>query len=176
MNVLRKALSIIDNISEWTGRMFSFICPALMLIVVYDVAMRYILNRPTEWGLELNGFLLLAIGFLGGGYAFLNGAHVKVTVIHQRFPARVRALVDVITYLLFFVLCMVLFWYGSRVALDSLRHNTRTPSTWGPLMWPSQALIPIGAILIGFQGLAKWVRDFYMMVKGTRLESTEIET
>jgi len=176
MNFLRKFLGIIDNISKWTGKIFSFLIIALMLIVVYDVAMRYILNRPTEWGLELNGFLLLAITFLGGGYAFLNRAHVKVTIIHDRFSPRLKAIVDLLTYLVFFMVCIVLVWYGGQVTWDSLIHNTRTPSTWGPLMWPSQILIPIGAVLIALQGLAKWIRDFYIVVKGVSLESAEIKT
>ena len=176
MSFVRKFLNIIDNISEWTGKIFSFVTLALMLIVVYDVAMRYIVNRPTEWGLELNGFLLLAVTFLGGGYALLKNAHVRVNIVHDRFPPRVRAVVDLITYLVFFVVCVVLLQYGSQVAWDSLRANTRTPSTWGPVLWPSQMLIPIGAALIGLQGLAKWIRDLYMVVKGTELESTEMQT
>jgi len=176
MRLLRKLLSIIDSISEWTGKIFSFVTLALMIVVVYDVAMRYIINRPTEWGLEMNGFLLLAITFLGGGYALLNDAHVKLDVIQDRLPPRGRAMVDLVTYLVFFLVCIVLLQYGSQVAWDSLRSNTKTPSMWGPPMWPSQMLIPIGAVLIGLQGLAKWIRDLYMLVKGIELQSTEIQT
>jgi TRAP-type mannitol/chloroaromatic compound transport system permease small subunit len=170
MDFLRKFLDIIDNISEWTGKIFSFVTLALMLIVVYDVAMRYILNCPTEWGLELNGFLLLAITFLGGAYAFLKGAHVRVTIIHDRFSPRVKAIVDLLTYLVFFMVCIVLLWYGGQVAWDSLTHNTRTPSSWAPVLWPSQMLIPLGAVLIGLQGLTKWIRDLYMAMRGVELE------
>jgi TRAP-type mannitol/chloroaromatic compound transport system permease small subunit len=175
MKIFQKFVIIIDSISEWTGKIFSFLTLALTFVVVYDVAMRYLLNRPTEWGLELNGFLLLAIGFLGGGYALLNDAHVKVTILHERFTPRVKAIVDLVTYLLFFIVCIVLLWYGSHVAWDSLVHDTRTPSTWGPPMWPSQMLIPIGAVLIGLQGLAKWIRDFYMAVKGVELDGIALK-
>ena len=174
MIVLRKILVLIDNISEWTGKIFSFLTLVLMLTVVYDVAMRYLFNRPTEWGLEMNGFLLLAISFLGGGYALLNDAHVKVTILHDRFSPRVKAIVDLFTFFAFFIVCVVLVSYGGRVAWDSLVHHTRTPSTWGPLMWPSQMLIPVGAVLIVLQGLAKWIRDLYMAVKGVALDTGEV--
>jgi TRAP-type mannitol/chloroaromatic compound transport system permease small subunit len=176
MGFMRKFVSFIDNISEWTGRIFSFVTLALMIIVVYDVAMRYIINRPSQWGLEMNGFLLLAVTFLGGGYALLRDAHVRVNIIHDRFPPRVRAAVDVSTYLVFFIVCVVLLYYGSKVAWDSLRSNTRTPSTWGPVMWPSQMLIPIGAVLIGLQGLAKWIRNLKVVIKGGELKDTPTET
>jgi TRAP-type mannitol/chloroaromatic compound transport system permease small subunit len=41
---------------------------------------------------------------------------------------------------------------------------------WGPPLWPSQILIPLGALLIGLQGLTKWIRDLYMVVKGNPLD------
>jgi len=166
VNFLRQSFRIIDGLNQWVGKVFSFLTVALVLVIVYDVFMRYILTRPTEWGLELNGFLLLAITFLGGGFASLTNSHVRVNIIQDRFPSRLKALVDSFTYLLFFIVCIVLFKFGGQVALDSLQTQARTASMWGPLLWPSQILIPLGALLIGLQGLTKWIRDLYMVVKG----------
>ena len=50
MRVLIKALRITDNINEWAGNIFKFLVIALMLFVSYDVIMRYVFLRPTEWG------------------------------------------------------------------------------------------------------------------------------
>jgi TRAP-type mannitol/chloroaromatic compound transport system permease small subunit len=169
MHFIKKFLLIVDAINEWCKNLFAYLTYALMAIVVYDVTLRYVFNRPTEWGLELNGFLLLAIAFLGGGYALKQDAHVRVTIIHEMFSARTRAAIDVFTYLVFFVVCVVLIRYGADVTWDSFRSKTTTPSTWAPALWPSQALIPIGAFLIGLQGLAKWIRDIHLMVKGVEI-------
>lgn len=67
MKVLGEILQIIDNINEWTGNILKFLVIALMLLVSYDVIMRYIFSRPTEWGQEMNGYLQLGVVFLGGG-------------------------------------------------------------------------------------------------------------
>jgi TRAP-type mannitol/chloroaromatic compound transport system permease small subunit len=170
VNLLRYSFRIIDGVNRWVGRVFSFLTVALVFVVVYDVFMRYVLNRPTEWGLELNGFLLLGITFLGGGCVSLTNSHVRVSIIQDRFPPRIRALVDVWTYLLFFFVCIALFKFGGQVALDSIHTHARTASMWGPPLWPSQILIPLGALLIGLQGLTKWIRDLYMVVKGNPLD------
>ena len=61
MRVLIKALRIADNINEWAGNIFKFLVMALMLFVSYDVIMRYIFLRPTEWGQEVNGYLQLGV-------------------------------------------------------------------------------------------------------------------
>ena len=68
MYYLIKFARMIDAINEWTGNVFRFIVILLMLLVSYEVIMRYILVRPSEWGQEINGFLLLGLTFLGGGY------------------------------------------------------------------------------------------------------------
>jgi TRAP-type mannitol/chloroaromatic compound transport system permease small subunit len=31
-------------------------------------------------------------------------------------------------------------------------------------MWPSQMIIPVGAFLIGLQGLAKWIRNWLIVL------------
>lgn len=56
-----------------------------------------------------------------------------------------------------------------EVAWGSLRKGTLSPSSWGPPMWPSQMLIPIGGVLIGIQGLSKWIHSLYALVKGEAL-------
>lgn len=170
MNALKRLLHIIDSISELVGKAFGFLVICLMFFVVYDVLARYLFNRPTLWGLELNGFLLLGIACFGGAYALLNDTHVRVTILHEKFSPRVRAAIDVVTYVGLFIFCLVLLIYGGEVAFDSLRKGTVTPSMWAPVMWPSQMLIPVGAALILLQGLARWLRNLYLAVTGKRLE------
>jgi TRAP-type mannitol/chloroaromatic compound transport system permease small subunit len=170
MNSLRKLLHFFDRLSELIGKAFGFLVIALMVFVVYDVMARYIFNRPTLWGLELNGFLLLGITCLGGGYALLHDAHVRVNILHDRFSPRVQATVDLFTYVGLFMFCVVLLLHGGEVAFDSLRKGTVTPSMWAPVMWPSQMLVPIGAALILLQGLAKWIRNLYLAVTGKQLD------
>jgi TRAP-type mannitol/chloroaromatic compound transport system permease small subunit len=66
MKILTKFLDIIDNINEWLGNWFSLAIFLLMVVVTYDVVMRYFFNRPTDWGMEVNGFLMLACYLLRG--------------------------------------------------------------------------------------------------------------
>lgn len=173
MKILTRFLDIIDNINERIGTSASFLLPGLMLVMTYDVVRRYLVGSAIVWGLETDGFLLLAVIFLGGGYAFLHRAHVNVTIIYDRFSPRVQAAVDLFTHLIFFAVCIVLVWLGSEVTRESLIEGTTTPSQWAPPIWPSQILIPIGAVLIGLQGLAKWIRDWFTVV-GVKLESKPI--
>jgi len=172
MRALVKFTDIVDRINEWVGKVFGFLIIATMVVVVYDVCARYFFNRPTTWGMETSTLLLCGTVFLGGGYCLLHGGHVKVDIIYARWSPRAKAVVDLITYLLLLSICVVLLWYGGETAWDSLIHHKVSTSAWAPPLWPGQIVIPIGGILIGLQGLAKWIRDWITAVTGEKkLES-----
>lgn len=170
MKVLTRFINTIDSINGWTGRWVGFLMLALMLIIVYDVVTRYVVGVAILWGLETDGFLMLAIICLGGGYALLIDSHVNVSIFYDRFPPRFRAGLNLFTYLIFFLLCAVLIWRGGEVAWSSVVKGTHTSSQWGPIIWPAQMLIPIGGVLLGLQGLAKWLRC-WLIVLGLATES-----
>ncbi len=160
MNLLKKILCGIDLMNEWLGKIFSFLAVILTLLVVYDVCARYFFERPTIWGLEMSCIILTWITFLGGGYAFLHGGQVKVDFLYQKWSPRTKSAIDLFTYIFFFSFCLILVWYGGEVAWESIKDSRVSTSAWAPPLWPSQIMVPIGGLLIGLQGLAKWIRDF----------------
>ena len=165
MDWVIKFIRIVDKINETTGNIFRFIVVILMLLVSYEVIMRYILVRPTEWGQEINGFLLLGLTFLGAGYALLHDTHVKVEIFYKKFSKRTQAKIDLFTSFFLFAICLVLIWKGGQVAWESFQKGVRNPSTWAPPLWPSQLLIPIGGTLLGLQGIANWIRNLLVVMK-----------
>ena len=167
MKRLALILDIIDRLNEYIGKCISFTLIALVCIVVYDVILRYFFNDPTLWGFEMAGFILLAVTFIGGGYTLLHRAHVNVDIFYMRLSAKGKAWIDLFTYPIFlFGCCYVLIWWGAEVSTEAFHKGYRTESMWAPLIWPSYAIIPIGAFLIGIQGLGKWIRDLVKVIKG----------
>ena len=171
MKLISGFLNLTDSLNEWVGRVFGLLTFILTFTITYDVFMRYFFKRPVIWATDINGALLLALVFMGGGYALLHGGHVKVDIIYSRFPPRMKAILDLVTYPSLFIICFVLVLYGGETAWEALIDDRRFVSYWGGIIWPALVLIPIGGILIGLQGLAKWIRDLLMVVKGTELKS-----
>jgi len=155
MRVLVKFLDIIDITNEWIGSKVAYVTLILMLVVVYDVTMRYVFTQPTIWGFEVAEWLLSIMALLGGGYCFLHGGHVKVDILYMRFSPRVKAILDLVTYLGVFVVCIVLLKYGGELAWKSLICQQTSGTMWDPPVWPIRMLCPIGAGLIFFQCLGK---------------------
>lgn len=168
-------IRFVDNLNDWQGKIFSSFIYAMILILLYEVVMRYVFNKPTIWAHETSCFFYAAHFMLGGAFALRWGSHVNVEVLYNRFPLRTRAIVDLFTWMLFYIFCGVLLWQGVGIAWDSVRVLEYSDSTWGPPIWPVKLTIPLAAALILLQGLTKTIKDAYTAITGREL-SAEIGT
>ena len=157
---MRPFLSVIDSMSQWSGKIFSFLVLAAALVVTYEVVMRYAFNAPTVWGLDMTIFLCGATYVMAGAYAHYHNAHVKIEALYGRWTPRTRAIVDLlVTAPLFFGVCGVLVWVGAGWTWEAVVKGTTYYTEWHAPIWPMRLLIPLAAFLLLLQGLAKFIRD-----------------
>ena len=166
MRVLGKVFHIIDMVSEWSGKLVSFLILPLTAFVVYDVVMRYVFNAPTDWAHELSYFMFGTLWIIGGAFALVKGAHVKMEIVYNRLPLRWRAIIDLVTAPLFFVFIGILFWTGWELAWSSVLRLEHSNSFWSPPVYPVKMMIPLGAFLLLLQGTVKFIRNVIITATG----------
>jgi len=159
MKKLENSLHCIDSISQWSGKIVSFLILVLMCVVLIEVVMRYVLNNPTKWVHEMSLYLFGGAINLGAAYTLLHKGHVTMDVVQSRLSPRGKAIMDIATFIFFFIFVAVLLWKGWHMAWKAFQFMERTESSWGPVIWPSRLVIPVGAFLLLLQGIAKFVRD-----------------
>lgn len=175
MKYVARVLGIIDIINEWVGRTVSFLILTLSLLVFSDVFMRYLFNSPIVWGMELSQYQLVAVVFLSGGYTYLHHGHVKIDILYERWPPKIKASADLFTCLFIFLVSILLMIYGTELAVESyIKNHTMSTGISSPL-WPSQLMIPIGGLLLGLQCLAKWIRDIIYLFTGKTFQSKVVK-
>jgi len=162
---LRKACQVIDAISEWTGKAISFLVIPMVLVLVYEVIMRYGFNSPTLFSHETSVFLYGTTGMLAGAWVLCRDGHVKMDAIYGRLSLRVRAIIDLATAPFFFLLVGVVLWTGWDMAYFSVKVNEHTQTPWGPPYYPLKLAIPVSAFLLLLAGVAKFIRDFFHAYK-----------
>jgi TRAP-type mannitol/chloroaromatic compound transport system permease small subunit len=174
----RQLLSIIDQVSYWSGKVFAWLIVALTLVVSVEVFKRYILNAPTAWIFDLNNMLYGTLFMMCGAYALALGGHVRADFVYIYLRPRAQAALDLTLYLLFFVPgILALFYAGYGYAAESWRigeHSTVTAE--GPPIYHFKSVIPIAGALVMFQGLAEIVRCILCLRTGAwpaRLEDVE---
>src|SRR5699024_5543380 len=88
----------------------------MMAITVVDVTGR-LFFKPLLGAFELTGFSLAITIFFSLGYTQIKKGHIHVTFLVDRWPKKIQAIVDVITYFIFLVLVVVICWQVADYAI-----------------------------------------------------------
>ena len=166
-------IRILDRINKEWGIFIGYGVLVIMLITVYEVFMRYVLNNPTIWAHETASMLLGVYLILGGGYTFIRGAfprHIKMDVIFTRYSPRTKAIVELIGLLTFFLYVGVLFWLSTKGMLRSIAIDEHTMSVWRPPIWPVKICIPVGTAMFLIMGVVKFTRNLKIAITGVPLK------
>ena len=168
---LRTLVRYIDLISKWSGYLFAPIALVYMLIIVYEVVMRYLFVRPTNWAHELSTFLFGTQFMLGGAFCLWRGSMVNVEILHVHIPFRLRAAIDAVLMIFPIAICLLMFWLGGQMFLFSLAKLERTNTVWGPPLYPLRGVIPLAAALMLSQVFAQLLRRLYAVCTGRVFET-----
>jgi TRAP-type mannitol/chloroaromatic compound transport system permease small subunit len=173
VKILKAVLRFIDSLNEWIGRVLALGILIMFLLVLTEVIRRYFFNSPTVWGNELTQLIFGTYVILSGGHILRYGGHVNVDIFYARRSDRTKAVLDIFTFCLFFLFCGMLLLYGGQLAWESLTTLEHTQSAWNPPVYPFKLMIPLGALLLLLQGVAKLMRDILTLISGEPLSTAE---
>jgi len=179
MSILKAFLKFIDAVNERVGNLLSYFLFFFFVLLLMEVILRYFFNSPTVWANELAQMLFGAYAILAGGYILRTGGHVNVDILYSRLSRKQRAVLDIVTSSLFFLFCGMLLVYGGSLAWDSLARFEHSQSAWNPPLYPAKLMIPLAALLLMLQGLAKLIRDILILCNidtGMTIETQKGET
>jgi len=164
VSILKTFLKFIDAVNDQVGNFLSYFLFFFFLLLFMEVILRYFFNSPTVWANELAQMLFGAYAILAGGYILRTGGHVNVDILYSRLSKKSRAALDIFTSILFFLFCGMLLIYGGSLAWDSLSRFEHSQSAWNPPLYPAKLMIPLAALLLMLQGLAKLIRDVLILL------------
>lgn len=170
-----KAIEAYLRFTDWLNAKFAYIVAFLivpmLIIMIWEIMMRYVFNSPSHWAYEISLFVFGAYIVLGGAYTHLTGSHVNVDIIWGQLSLRGRAILDVITSVFSFLFLGVLFWASLKITIDSWQIGETTMSHWKPIYYPLRTTLPVGCFLFLMQVLAKLIRDIAIAIKGKEVFS-----
>jgi TRAP-type mannitol/chloroaromatic compound transport system permease small subunit len=156
---LSRAFTLVDRVSELSGRAASWLVLPLILGVTYEVFARYLLNAPTAWAYDLAYMLYAGIFMLGAAYALRHAAHVRTDFLYNDFSDRRKALVDVIGYVLFLPALLFYLLALGRQAKHSWEIGERsTESTWRAPLAPFKWMLVLAIVLLLLQAVVELLR------------------
>ena len=161
MSFLLQISRLIDAISELIGKMAMWLILAATLISTGNALIRKIFGTSSNAWLEIQWYLFAAVFMLGGGYAFLRNAHVRIDFISSRFSDRTRNWIDIGGILIFlFPLCYMMATMGWPLFVNAYVSGEMSSNSGGLIRWPVYALIPLGFALLFLQGVSELIKRF----------------
>ncbi len=154
----------ITRLNRWIGATVAWLILLIFALLIVDVAMRYAVGRPSIWTSELAQLVFGFYAVIGGGYLLAERAHVNVDIFYGGFSRKRKALVDVLTSVLFFMFVVVLIYQGSSMAFESAGKLETSQSIWNPQVWPVKVAVPLAGVLILLQGLVRLLSDIRVLM------------
>lgn len=172
MTTVKKILGAIDWMSEQAGAFGKWFALLLVLVAAFDAIARHFFNSPTIWAYDTITMAGGVIYMLGASYNYKHDAHTRVDLIYQLLNDRKKALLNVIASIfLFFPLMFAMLYMAIKWAIRAWRINeVLFNSFWYPPAGPYRTVFAIGLFLLVMQGIARFVRDLYLVIKGQNLD------
>lgn len=151
----------IDRINSIIGRAVSWLSLVLVLVIVVDVAMRYIFSITSAASFELEWHLFALIFLLGAAWTLQEDKHVRVDVFYQRFSKKTQGWINLIGTLgLLLPFCAVAFYESLSFVGSSFSVLETSPDPGGlPARYLIKGAIPVGFLLLGLQGISEALKS-----------------
>jgi TRAP-type mannitol/chloroaromatic compound transport system permease small subunit len=158
----------IDRLVRVTGELVAYWALLAVFAYYFEVIGRYVFNSPTNWVHE-STFLMFGMQYMiAGAYAYRGESHVRVDLLYSQLSTRAKAVCDVIGSVFVFFFLAVMAWTGWTFASQAAAMGEVSFTEWGIQYWPVKLLIPIGAVLLILQAIARLIRDIYILAAPRR--------
>jgi len=154
-------MNIIDKINRRIGEWLQWFMISIIVVVLIDVMMRYVFSRPVMWTRDTVLMLACAMYVLSWADIERVDQHIRVDLVYQLLSARGKAIMDLVSALLFFFPLMILLAYVSfRWAVESWQVNERSTETfWYPPLAPIRTVVFIGICLYILQAVVQCIKS-----------------
>ncbi len=152
----------VDRTSVFIGRVTMMLIVIMTSVMLYEVFLRYVLEKPTLWANELTLWIAGFVFLMAGLYAMQQRSHIRIFLLYDVMPRPVQRLFDCISTLLIATFAFFLV-YGSykQVFVNKLyRWETFGTAFDPPIPAILQPLILIVVTLVAVQAVLNLISDW----------------
>jgi len=164
-----------DALSAWFGKAFAWLIILMAVGTGYEVFVRYVLNSPTAWALDVSFILYGTLFMMGGAYTLSRGGHVRGDFLYRLWKPKNQAKIDLVLYILFFfpgVTALILS--GWKYASRSWQYGeVSVNSPAGVPVFQFKTVMVVAGILLFIQGIAQVLRCIHCIRTNHWLEAEE---
>lgn len=151
----------VDRIAVFTGRVTMMVIVLLTSVMLYEVALRYVFERPTIWANELSLWLAGFVFMLAGLYAMQQRCHIRIFLLYDICPRWLQRVFDTISTLLIVLFAFFLIYGGYGEAFQKfMRWETFGTAFDPPIPATLKTLVLIVIAMIAMQAVINLISDW----------------
>ncbi len=154
-------LRAIGRINEFASRVTTILMGtvilAVLLVMAFNVVMRYIFGSSLRWAEEISAISMVWLVFLGAGHLARAGKHISIESIFIVLPRTGKKVLATLIGLTVVMVSLFLSWYAvKQVGIFFSRGTIFTASNLPA--WVAYAVIPVGFVLIALGTLEHYAK------------------
>lgn len=159
MKGLLKFSRAIDAFNTYVGRLVAWAILAAVLVSAANATVRKVFNTSSNSWLEIQWVLFGAVFLLCAAWTLLSNEHIRIDIVNNALPKRVRDWIDVFGHLFFLIpMAFVMFYLGWPFFWRSLLQNEQSTNAGGLPVYPSKFLIPLAFTFLLVQGFSELIK------------------
>jgi TRAP-type mannitol/chloroaromatic compound transport system permease small subunit len=154
----------IDAFTKWTGKRLAWLILVAVVVSAINAIVRKTFDTSSNSWLELQWVLFSIVFLLCSSWTLLDNEHIRIDIVNNMMPKKVRDSIDVIGHVFFLMpLCVVMIITGVPFFLRSWQINEQSGNAGGLPQWPAKSLIMIGFALLLVQGISELIKRIAVM-------------
>ena len=164
LKTLLPATRVIDAATTWIGRRVAWLILAAVVVSALNATVRKVFDTSSNSWLELQWVLFSVVFLLCSPWTLLANEHIRIDIVNQLLPKRVRDTIDVVGHAFFLLpLTVVMILTGVPFFLVSFGQSEQSLNAGGLPQWPSKGLIMVAFAMLFIQGLSELVKRIAVM-------------
>ena len=154
----------IDAFTRWVGKRLAWLILVAVVVSALNAIVRKSFDTSSNSWLELQWVLFSIVFLLCSSWTLLDNEHIRIDIINNMLPKRVRDSIDVIGHAFFLIpLTFVMIITGGPFFMRSVEINEQSGNAGGLPQWPAKSLIIIGFTMLLVQGISELIKRIAVM-------------
>jgi len=154
----------IDAFTRWVGKRLAWLILVAVVVSALNAIVRKSFDTSSNSWLELQWVLFSVVFLLCSSWTLLDNEHIRIDIVNNMLPKRVRDSIDVIGHAFFLIpLTFVMIITGGPFFMRSVEINEQSGNAGGLPQWPAKSLVIIGFTMLLAQGISELIKRIAVM-------------
>jgi TRAP-type mannitol/chloroaromatic compound transport system permease small subunit len=154
----------IDAFTRWVGKNLAWLILVAVIVSAVNAIVRKVFDTSSNAWLELQWVLFSIVFLLCSPWTLLDNEHIRIDIVNNLLPKRVRDIIDLIGHAFFLLpLTVVMIFTGAPFFMRSYEIGEQSGNAGGLPQWPAKSLITIGFALLFVQGISELIKRIAVM-------------